>query len=266
MRGRIETAQSDDGTPIAFRRGGAGRALLLVHGATADHSTTWRVVGPLLESHATVVAMDRRGRGASGDATAYALQREAEDVAAVVRAIGGPVAVLGHSYGALCAIEAARLDAGISRLILYEGVPRRGADGVSPAAADRLEDLTRAGELDRMLETFYREVAGLGPEDIGLLRAQRDAWTIRLRNARTLPRELREEARYVFDPARFAHLTSPTLLLVGAESPGREHANATAVAAALPNAHVAVLPGQQHVAMHTAPEAFVNEVVRFLNA
>lgn len=67
--------------------------------------------------------MDRRGRGESGDGPAYSLDREAEDVAALVDSIGQPVNVLGHSYGALCAIKAALLTNNIRRLILYEGVP-----------------------------------------------------------------------------------------------------------------------------------------------
>jgi pimeloyl-ACP methyl ester carboxylesterase len=89
------TVRSKDGTPIAYWRSGSGPALLLIHGATADHTTTWRFVLSELERHFTVHAMDRRGRGGSGDAPAYALEREAEDVAAILDAVGEPVSVLG---------------------------------------------------------------------------------------------------------------------------------------------------------------------------
>jgi pimeloyl-ACP methyl ester carboxylesterase len=82
--GHIRTVTSRDGTPIAFWRGGSGPSLLLVHGATYDHTTAWRFVVPELERQFTVYAMDRRGRGGSGDSPAYELQHEAEDVAAVV--------------------------------------------------------------------------------------------------------------------------------------------------------------------------------------
>jgi pimeloyl-ACP methyl ester carboxylesterase len=88
--------ESRDGTEIAVWTSGHGPPLVLVHGAVADHAR-WRPLLPHLEPHVTVHAMDRRGRGASGDAPGYAIEREFEDVAAVVRAVaaaaGGPVAL-----------------------------------------------------------------------------------------------------------------------------------------------------------------------------
>lgn len=101
----MELVTSRDGTRIAFWRSGAGPPLLLVHGATADH-IRWQVVLSALDSRFRVCAMDRRGRGGSSDSPAYELAREAEDIIAVVEALDEPVDVLGHSYGALCAIEA----------------------------------------------------------------------------------------------------------------------------------------------------------------
>jgi pimeloyl-ACP methyl ester carboxylesterase len=260
------TIASRDGTPIAYWRSGDGPALLLVHGATADHSTTWRLVREDLEKRFTVYAMDRRGRGDSGDGPAYELQREAEDVAAVVDAIGEPVHVLGHSYGALAAIEAARLTPNIHRLILYEGVPLRGAELYPPGPQQRFEALLEAGDHEELLVAMYRDLVGMPPEEIELIRSQRDAWARRVANVPTMPRELAEEQAYVFEPGRFAHVRAPTLLLVGGDSPPREMENARGVAAALADARVVVLPGQQHAAMYTAPTEFVGEVVRFLEA
>jgi pimeloyl-ACP methyl ester carboxylesterase len=260
----MHTVTSRDGTRIAFWRSGGGPPLLLIHGATADHTTTWRFVLAQLGRRFTVHAMDRRGRGGSGDAPAYDLQREAEDVAAVVDAIDGPVDVLGHSYGALCAIEAALLTANLRRLILYEGVPLRGASLYPPGVADRLDDLLRAGRVEDMLITMLRELVEMPPEEIELFRAQQDAWAVRLKNALTLPRELRGEQGYVFEPGRFRDMRAPTLLLVGGDSPPRELEHAKGVAEGLPDARVVILPGQQHAAMYTSPDTFVSEVVRFL--
>lgn len=257
---------SADGTRIAFWSSGEGPSLLLVHGATADHTTTWRSVRALLEPHATVHAMDRRGRGGSGDAIGYELQREAEDVAAVMAAIGGPVDVLGHSYGGLCALEAALIAPNLRRLILYEAVPLDGASLYPPGIVERLAALQADDDLDGMLLTLYRDVAGMPAEDIALMEGQTEAWATRRRNAPTVPRELRSEQRYQFRPERFAAMSAPTLLLVGGDSPARERQNATGVAAALGAARVAVLPGQQHVAMHTAPGLFAAEVLAFLSA
>jgi pimeloyl-ACP methyl ester carboxylesterase len=255
---------SVDGTRIAFWRSGTGPPLLLIHGAIASHATTWRLVLPKLEERFTVCAMDRRGRGESGDAAAYDLQREAEDIRAVIDAIGRPTHVLGHSYGGLCALEAALLTADVRRLVLYEAIPLRGAYSYSPEIIERLETLIAAGQVEASLITMLREVAQLPPEEIELLRTQADAWSTRVANTRTMPRELRAEYNYLFTPARFARMRVPTLLLAGEDSPSRELTNARAVAAALPDARVKVLPGQQHIAMHTAPDTFVREVVEFL--
>src|SRR6185436_975527 len=104
-----------------------GPPLLLVHGAAADH-TTFRVVGPLLGATFDVWAMDRRGRGASGDTAPYAIEREFEDVAAVTGAIADrravdAIDVFGHSYGGRCALGAALRSATLRRLVVYEGAP-----------------------------------------------------------------------------------------------------------------------------------------------
>jgi pimeloyl-ACP methyl ester carboxylesterase len=260
----MQTVTSRDTTRIAFWRSGEGPPLVLVHGATADHTTTWRYVLPELEHRFTVYAMDRRGRGGSGDGPAHSIEREAEDVAAVVDSVGGPVSVLGHSYGALCAIEAGLLTPNLHRLILYEGVPRSGSAEYRANVLEGLEARLARGDLDGMLVSMYRDVVDMPPSEIELLRSQPDAWAVRLRNAPTVPRELRTLQNYVFEPGRFAAMRTPTLLLVGSDSPGREVENATAVVEALPNARLVSLPGQQHVAMYTAPEVFVREIVRFL--
>src|SRR5215471_17537852 len=115
----MEIIWSKDGTTIAAWRSDVGAPLLLVHGTTADH-TVWTPVRVALERHFSVWTLDRRGRGSSGDAAAYALERECEDIAAVIDAIGGAVHVLGHSFGGICALEAALLTPNIGRLILYE--------------------------------------------------------------------------------------------------------------------------------------------------
>ena len=140
---------SRDGTRIAFWRSGRGPPLLLVHGATADHTTTWRFVLQDFEQRFSVYAMDRRGRGGSGDSASYALQREAEDIVAIIDCIGEPVNLLGHSYGGLCAIEAALLTDKLRKLILYEEVPLRVTDGYEPAIIDPFEPQREAGDVER---------------------------------------------------------------------------------------------------------------------
>ena len=199
-RGAVQTVTSSDGTRIAFWRSGKGPALLLVHGATSDHNT-WRFVLPALEKRFTVYAMDRRGRGGSGDSPAYDLQREAEDVSAVVSAIDGPVSVFGHSFGGLCALEAA-LTIDMAGLVLYESVGMRGADIYPPGFVERLEEKLAAGDAEGVVVGLLQELVQMPPEEIELLRAQRDLWAARLENAPTIPRELRTDRSYVFDAQR----------------------------------------------------------------
>jgi pimeloyl-ACP methyl ester carboxylesterase len=147
----LVTVTSNDGTRIACWRSGAGPALALVHGAVGDH-TSWDVVVPGLGQYFTVYAMDRRGRGASGDGPIYALEREFEDVAAVVDGLGEPVHLLGHSYGAVCALEAALLTPHLAKLVLYEpGL----AGGIFPDGfADELDGLIALGKRDEAAVTF----------------------------------------------------------------------------------------------------------------
>ena len=138
---------SADGTPIAVFSSGDGPPLVLVHGATADH-TTFRVVGPRFAERFAVHAIDRRGRGASGDGPAYAIEREFEDVAAVAEALaeasGAPVGVFGHSYGGRCALGAALLTDTIGRVVSYEGAPTPAGSSYHPSR-DRASPARPAG-------------------------------------------------------------------------------------------------------------------------
>ena len=257
---RLHHVASADGTPIAVWRSGDGPPLVLVHGATADHSR-WAPVLPALERRFTVLALDRRGRGRSGDARGYAIEREYEDVAAVVESAGERVSVLGHSYGGVCAIEAALLTDAIERLVLYEapmGFVQTPANVV--ACLNALDD---AGRYDELLALFFAEVAGLPRDQIALLR-RLPAWPNRLAAAPTIAREERANREYTFAADRFASLDVPTLLLAGGDSPAPFAAATAALQAALPDCRTAVMPGQRHAAMDTGTEPFLAEVVGFL--
>jgi pimeloyl-ACP methyl ester carboxylesterase len=156
------------------------------------------------------------------------------------------------------------LTANMRRLVLYEGVPLRGAQLYKAGIVDQLERLLAAGDVEGVVVSMFRDVVEASAKDMEILRLQEDARAARLRNAPTIPRELRAEQAYTFEPDRFRNMRTPTLLLVGGNSPVREMENAEGVAAALPQARVAVLAGQEHVALYTAPEVFVSEVMRFL--
>lgn len=258
----MEETRSKDGTIIGFWRSGSGPPLLLVHGTTADHSR-WSRISPQFEHQFTVYAMDRRGRGGSGDAPDYALLREAEDVAAVVEAIGEPVFTLGHSYGGVCSLEASLLTDQISRLILYEPPIPTGAPQYPPALTDQLQNLINSGRLEAALEMFFRKVVRMPEHELEAFR-QLPAWQVRVQLAPTIPREMAIDGIYSFDPDKFAHLQTPTLLLLGSDSPSLFQQAIDLVHPALANSKVVILPGQQHIAMDTNPELFVREVMHFL--
>jgi pimeloyl-ACP methyl ester carboxylesterase len=260
---------SRDGTEIAYWTSGHGPPLVVVHGTTADH-TRWRPLLPHLEPHATVHAMDRRGRGASGDGSDYELAREFEDVAAVVDAVaevsGSAVDVLGHSHGGLCAFGATALTSNIRKLVLYEGwpVPNPEAFALPPGVEERIDALLGDGKREAALEVMFREVVRMPEEEFTVYRAL-PAWQARIAAAHTITREVRAELGAALDPAEAATMTVPTLLLVGGDSPEFLRADYETVAAALPDAHVIILDGQQHIAIDLIPDAFAGHVLAFLH-
>jgi pimeloyl-ACP methyl ester carboxylesterase len=257
------TITSKDGTRIAYSRSGSGPPLVLVHGTTADR-TRWSRVVPELEPHFTVYALDRRGRGASGDAVGYAIEREFEDVAAVIDAIDEPVFLLGHSYGAICSLEASILTDKVRRLVLYEPPIPIDRPVYPPGVPERIQALVDAGDGEAALEVFFREVVRMPDRELDVYRTL-PAWKVRITLAPTIPRELTIERGYRFQPERFAQFSIPTLLLLGGDSPPLFRQTIDMISAALPTSRIVVMPGQQHVAMDTAPELFLKEVIGFLS-
>lgn len=258
----MNKVRSRDGTEIACYRTGSGPPLLLVHGAVADH-TRWDPVLAPLEAHFSVCTIDRRGRGGSGDMQPYAIQREFEDIAAVVDSFGEPVILLGHSFGAVCALEAALLTPAIRKLILYEPPPP-GAKGTMPDdTAARIQAALDAGDREKALSIFLLEVAALAANELELMRSL-PAWPGRVAAAHTILREISSlEALPPFDADRFGQLQMPTLLMLGGDSVQPYKISIEQIHTILPSSRVTVLPGQQHVAMNTAPDLFVREVLAF---
>lgn len=258
----MDTVTSADGAAIAYERTGNGPPLVLVHGTGRDRAC-WSSSLPGLARHTTVYSVDRRGRGGSGDAERYALDREVEDILEVIKAVGEPVHLLGHSYGAIVSLEAAARTDRLRTLILYEPPFNAGTAGVAPDLGDRLGAILAAGDREQVLVTFLQEGPQYAPAEIAAQR-ERPNWPDRLAFVHTLPRELQAVRQYTFDPLRVADLTLPVLLLLGSESPLFFRAAIDALHAALPASEKIVLQGQHHNAMETAPELFTQVVHRFL--
>jgi pimeloyl-ACP methyl ester carboxylesterase len=263
------TVGSADGTEIAVFSSGAGPPLVLVHGATADH-TTWRTAGPVLAQSFRIHAIDRRGRGASGDASTYAIEREYEDVAAVADAIaaedGVPVDIVGHSYGGRCALGAALLTPNIGRLVVYEGAPSPPGSvaGYRPPGVERrISALIEKDELDAALETFMREIVRMPPSELAAFRAD-PVWALRAAAVETTLRELEGEASPAASLGALGGVPVPVLQLLGSESADAFHEATRALDERLPNGWVEVIEGARHAAHHTHVEVFVRSIRAFL--
>lgn len=260
---------SADGTPIAVWSSGRGPPLVLVHGASAD-STRWRPLLPQLEGRVTVHAIDRRGRGGSGDGPDYQLEREFQDVAAVVDAVaeqaGTFVDVYGHSFGGLCAFGAVGLTDRVRRLVLYEGWPSVDpqAQAAPPGVLERIEAALAEGNREAAVELVFRELLGMRQEELAAVRAL-PSWSGRVAAAHTLPRELRALQQERLDPTGAARVTVPTLLVTGSDSADPSRKDVAALRDALPDAREVVLHNQGHVADIVAPELVAKEILAFLS-
>ena len=263
----VSRVVSRDGTEIGYWTSGVGPPLVLVHGLLGDH-TRWAALRPHLESHVTVHAMDRRGRGASGDAPGYEPHREVEDVIAVVEAVaaasGTDVDVYGSSGGGVFALAAAARTSRIRRLVLFEAPVGAGQEMKPAELQDELDALLAADDREGVLVAAYRRLVGLSDAEIEHLRGQ-PAWPNRLAAAHTVPRELRPAPREVLALDELGSIEVPTLVLVASDSPEAFGVCARNVVDAMPDARATVLEGQGHGAEMFAPQVVAEPVLAFLD-
>jgi pimeloyl-ACP methyl ester carboxylesterase len=256
----LSTVRSKDGTLIAVECAGAGPSLVIVHGGTGDRRR-WTPLFPLFASRFRVCAMDRRGHGASGDSPNYSLSKETEDITTVVNSQPGTVFLLGHSYGAVCALEAAFLTDKISKLVLYEP-PLRDLDHSEVVA--RMEKMIQEGDREQALVIFLQEIVKISPSEVVAMKA-RPSWPGLMDSIESSIRQARALAAYRFDPKRMRTLKVPTLLLTGSETASPQLKQAiSGLMDSLPNRSLFVFEGQQHNAMDTVPQQFAEAVGNFL--
>ncbi len=260
----METVTSIDGTELAYDRIGEGPPLLLVHGTSGDRKTTWNAVVPQLRDWYTVYTIDRRGRGDSGDKAQYFIDREFVDVATMVSAIDGPVTLFGHSLGALCSLEAARLVDDIESLILYEP-SLADEDEIDSGALEELFTRLDADDPEGILTTFLRSMGQTPDHVLEGMRAH-PSWEARLDNAHTIPREIDNLGADYFDAERYRTISIPSLVITGNQSRYVELEAMEELAEALPNGDLTVLEGQGHTAMYTAPERLAELVIDYLES
>jgi pimeloyl-ACP methyl ester carboxylesterase len=259
----MEFVKSADGTRIAWTSGGHGPALVVVNGALSSHSST----DPLrhwLEPHFTVVGYDRRARGDSGDTRPYSVEREVEDLAAVIAANGKSAFVYGHSSGAVLALEAAMRGLPIAKLAVTE--PPYILPGTRPVPGPEINGqlllLDQHGDRTTMIDLFMREIVGLPGGAVRQLE-QSPQWLTMLEMAPSLRYDALLMGRFELPQARISSIGVKTLVLAGGASFDWIIATARAVADLIPRAEYQVMPGQQHA---PAPHVLCSHLTGFFGS
>lgn len=263
----MPTVQSKDGTLIAFEKKGAGPAVIVVDGALC-----YRASGPsgplaeLLQPHFTVYTYDRRGRGESGNTQPYAVEREVEDIEALINAAGGSAFVYGISSGAALALEAASRIQGIQKMALYE-IPYIVDDSLPPQPDDyvaRMDGLIESNRRGDAVRLFMRTV-GAPAIFVSLMRFM-PVWSKLKAIAHTLLYDFRILGENRFGkPLRaeqWSSATMPTLVMDGGKSPDWMRNAMRSLAEVLPNARYRALDGQTHM---LKPEALAPVLAEFFN-
>ena len=248
----MSTVTSRDGTEIAYELRGDGPPLVLVDGALCH-----RGMGPMpdlagrLQDRFTVVLYDRRGRGASGDTLPWAVEREVEDVAALIDAVGGSAHLFGISSGAVLALEAAARGLPVSRVALYEPplIVDAARDPVPDDFVPGLQRLLADGNRAEVVRRFLR-VVGV-PGIVVLLMRLFPSWKRMAAVAHTVPYDLSTlrglQSGRALPSGRWRGLAAPCLVMDGGKSPAWMRNGVRALADALPVAAYRTLPGQTHM-------------------
>ncbi|MET9554528.1 alpha/beta hydrolase [Streptomyces sp. NPDC006645] len=260
---------SADGTEIAFEQSGRGPAIILVASALADRSDTTKLAA-LLAQHFTVINYDRRGRGASGDADAYAPDREIEDIAALVEHVGGSASLFGSSSGAVLALRAAAAGVNVDQLALYEPpfVVAEGDDGPPSDLAQQITVLLTAGRHSDAVKYFMTRVQGMPGIAVFFMKLMPKMWANLTKLASTLPYDIAvmgdTQQGKPLDAEEWKGVAVRTRVLTGGKSPAAFRRAALAVTEILPQADHRTLPGLNHGAVVMAPKKIAPQITEFI--
>ena len=259
----MDFTKSADGTRIALYPGGNGPTLIVVNGALSDHAST-DMLRHWLEPHFNLVGYDRRGRTNSRDTRPYALEREIEDLAAVIHATGKEAMVFGHSAGAVLALEAAMHGLPITRLAVNE--PPYILPGTRPMPPAQLNGqialLAQIDDREAIVDLFLRDEVGLSAAEVRQIQAQ-PTWRSMVALAPSVRYDLLMLGRHELPASRLAGIHIPTMVLSGGASYGWIVASAKATSEFIPRAEYRVLPDQPHT---PAPHVLCPELVRFFGS
>jgi pimeloyl-ACP methyl ester carboxylesterase len=241
----MESVTSRDGTTIAFDRLGAGPPVVLVCGGSVDRMAD-AAIAQELASDFTVLNYDRRGRGDSGDTAPYAIEREVEDIEAVIDAAGGSANLWGSSSGAVLAMIAAASGTPVTKLAMWE--PPFILDENARPPADQVEQYDRMiaeGRRGDAAEYFMSKVVGMPPEFVADARNQ-PWWAAQEAIAHTLAYDARIMGDYSIPTETAGAVKAPTMVLAGGADMPFMRASAEALADAIPDGEVRFLDGQGH--------------------
>jgi pimeloyl-ACP methyl ester carboxylesterase len=250
-------AESADGTRIAYRRVGSGRPVVIVGGALAPPAAFRPLAAALADAGLQGVTYDRRGRGDSGDTAPYAPEREAEDLGAVIDAVGDAAAVFGHSSGAVLSLFAAALGVPMTHLFLSEPPLRFGQNEPPADLADRLQALVDQGENEQAVELFLREDVGIPEAAIAGLRATEEFASL-VPLAQTTVYDNRLVASVSTPTAEMLRVDVPTAILRGDPTMPMLVTAVERLAAAMPGADLVVVPESHDHGVD--PEGTVREI------
>ena len=253
------TITSADGTRLAARCTGHGSPIVLVHGANGDLDTFALVEGMLAEHH-TVWVYSRRGRGGSGDGPGYALEREIEDLRAVLAVAGDRAHLVGHSGGAIYSLLTATEPPPLRSLVLYE--PPLRFERFDPGVIDQVQAALDASDEDRALEIVFAAIGVADPE-VHVLRSIEAVWRRLRAGVRLVPRELRTGFQAIDRLNALDPPDVPTLYLYGEKTETSIFPAPAEVAELLPKAQLHGLPGQRHLAFAFDPTSFAEAVLQF---
>jgi pimeloyl-ACP methyl ester carboxylesterase len=263
---KISSVKSADGTSIAFETAGSGPPLILIGGAFCDRKAraSGTPLAALLAPHFTVFSYDRRGRGDSGDTKAWAVERELEDLAALLAKAGGSAFVYGISSGALLALAAAAAQLSIPKLALYEPPLLRTAAQVEPmlGLTKELIRASAAGERTRAVELFLGKVMRLPEPALAQMRKSA-SWLGLEALAHTLSYDLRVTTLGPSLLERASSVRSDTLALYGEACVPWMREAIVSLAHALPNGQERMLAGQTH---DVNPEVLAKALTEFFSA
>lgn len=243
----MATLTSADGTIIGYERTGAGPAVILVDGALCyQGGGPMRPLAAQLADEFTVYTYDRRGRGESGDTLPYAVQREIEDLQALIAQAGDPVYLYGISSGGALALATASADDRVSKLAIYEA-PFVADAKPALASGDYRRDLDAALAAGRRGDAvaLFMTLVGIPPQVIEGMRGG-PGWPAMEAIAPTLAYDdtVLGSSRVPVELA--AAVKIPAIVLDGGASPAMLRDAAKATAAALPDSRHHTLEGQTH--------------------